>query len=112
MSVQDKDKEGRVLVVLSIELLICNLFTTIVVHLSTTTFVGGFQGPKQRETNVPSNHVGDNDLGDLHGGVDVDLHDILDNLVSLLLEGGGDLMVGSDVVDYCCIQLIQSGELR
>jgi hypothetical protein len=57
---------------------------------------------KDKKKNIPSNHVGDDDLGDLHGGVDVNLDNILNDLVSLLLEGGGDLMVGSDVVDCCC----------
>lgn len=41
-----------------------------------------------------------NNLGHLHGSVDVDLDNVVDDLVSLLLEGGGDLMVGSDVVHF------------
>lgn len=89
----------------------------LILYLFITIIACMFQGSESNEwvsrpkkKSVPSNHVGDDDLGDLHGRVDVDLDDILNNLVSLLLEGGGDFMVGSDVVDccYCCcgIQLI------
>ena len=53
----------------------------------------------RKMNSLPSNHLRNDNLGHLHGGVDVNLNNVVDNCISLLLERGWDLMVGTDIVD-------------
>ncbi len=53
-----------------------------------------------RSAHLPSNHLRDDNLSHLHGSVDIELNNILDDLVGLLLERCRDFMVGADVIHY------------